>query len=194
VHFDLTEAAFNNGGRFGPEVNYYHEGLQQPFTIAPGVTLPAGGYDWVVYGFDWDTDPSRSFSLTSRGDFGPFYNGIKNGGRVQFTYRKGAAFTSSLVLDYNDVRLDQGNFTRTLIGTRLGYNFTPKIFVNSLVQYNNQARVWTANARFGWLNTAGTGLFVVFNDGEEANSFFSWVRPQARSFVVKYTRQIGTGN
>ncbi len=193
VHFDLTEVTFNNGGRFGPEVNWYHEGLQAPFTIARGVTLPAGNYNFFVYGFDWDTDPSRSFSLVSRGDFGPFYNGIKNGGRVQFTYRKGAAFTSSLVLDYNDVRLDQGNFTRTLIGARLGYNFTPKVFLNSLVQYNNQARAWTANARFGWLNTAGTGLFVVFNDGEEADSFFRWVRPQARSLVLKYTRQIGTG-
>ena len=193
VHFDLTEVTFNNGGRFGPEVNWYHEGLQAPFTIARGVTLPAGNYNFFVYGFDWDTDPSRSFSLVSRGDFGPFYNGIKNGGRVQFTYRKGAAFTSSLVLDYNDVRLDQGNFTRTLIGARMGYNFTPKVFLNSLVQFNNQARAWTANARFGWLNTAGTGLFVVFNDGEEADSFFRWVRPQARSLVLKYTRQIGTG-
>ena len=194
VHVDLTEVTFNNGGRFGPELNWFHEGLQQPFTIARGVTLPAGNYNYFVYGFDWDTDPSKPLSFTMRGDFGPFYNGIKNGGRTQITFRKGAAFTSSLVLDYNDVRLDQGNFTRTLIGTRLGYNFTPKIFVNSLVQYNNQARVWTANARFGWLNTAGTGLFIVFNDGEEADSFFRWVRPQARSVVLKYTRQIGTGS
>ncbi len=193
VHIDVTEATFNDGGRFGPEVNVYHEGLQKPFTIATGVTLPAGTYNFVVYGVDWDTDPSRSISASTRGDFGPFYNGTRNGGRTAITFRKGAAFTSQLVLDYNDVHLKQGNFTRTLIGTRLGYNFTPKIFVNSLVQYNNQARIWTANARFGWLNTAGTGLFVVFNDGEEANSYFSWVRPQSRSFVVKYTRQIGTG-
>ncbi|MCC7054548.1 MAG: carbohydrate binding family 9 domain-containing protein [Gemmatimonadaceae bacterium] len=193
VHIDMTEVTFNNGGRVGPEVNIYREGLQQPFEIAPGVVLPAGSYTFAVYGFDWDTDPSRSLSVTTRGDFGPFYNGTRNGGRVAVTFRRGAAFTSSLVLDHNDVHLDQGNFTRTLIGTRLGYNFTPRLFVNSLIQYNNQARIWTANARLGWLNTAGTGLFIVFNDGEEANSFFRWVRPQSRSFVVKYTRQIGTG-
>jgi hypothetical protein len=61
------------------------------------------------------------------------------------------------------------------------------------VQYSNQARAWTANARFGWLNTGGTGLFIVFNEGREADSFFRWVRPQARSLVIKYTRQLGTG-
>jgi hypothetical protein len=66
------------------------------------------------------------------------------------------------------------------------------VFVQSLVQYSNQARAWTANARFGWLNTAGTGLFIVLNDGEEADGFTRWTRPQTRSLAVKYTRQFGT--
>ena len=193
VHVDLTEVTFNNGGRFGPEVNVFHEGLQRPFRIAPKVTLPAGSYNYAAIGLDWDTDPSETLSMSFRGDFGPFYNGIRNGGRATFTYRRGAAITSSFVFDYNDVRLDQGNFVRKLIGTRIGYNFTPRVFVNSLVQYNNQARAWAANARLGWLNTAGTGLFIVYNEGQEADGFFQWVRPQSRSLVVKYTRQIGTG-
>jgi len=75
----------------------------------------------------------------------------------------------------------------------VGYFFTPRIFVQSLVQYSNEARVWAANARFGWLATAGTGLFVVLNDGEEADGFFRWNRPQSRSLVLKFTRQLGTG-
>jgi uncharacterized protein DUF5916 len=192
-HVDLTEMELASGGRFGPEYNLFHEGLQKPFTIAPGVTLPAGSYDYSVIGLDWSTNPSAPLSFTLRGDFGPFYNGTRNGGNIALTYRQGASFTSSLLVDYNDVRLDQGSFTRSLVGTRLGYYFTPRVFLLSLVQYNNQARAWTANARFGWLNTAGTGLFVVFNEGQEADGFFRWVQPQSRSLVVKYTRQLGTG-
>jgi hypothetical protein len=124
---------------------------------------------------------------------GPFYNGTRYGGNATLTFRRGASFTSSLIADYQDVDLDQGSFTRSLVGFRLGYFFTPRVFLQSLTQYNNQAAVWTANVRFGWLNTAGTGLFIVFNEGQQADSFFDWVRPQTRSFVVKYTRQIGTG-
>ena len=104
-----------------------------------------------------------------------------------------ASFTSSLLVDYNDVHLDQGDFVRSLVGARLGYFFTPRILIQSLVQYNDQAQAWTANARFGWLNTAGTGLFVVYNEGQVAEGFFDWVRPQSRSFIIKYTRQFGTG-
>ena len=192
-HLDFTEMEFNTGGRFGPELNIYHEGLQRPFTIARGVTLPAGAYDYATVGLDWTSDPSAALSFVMRGDVGPFYNGTRNRGNINLTYRRGASITSSLLFDYNDVHLDQGNFVRSLIGARLAYFFSPRIFVQSLTQFNNQAQVWTANVRFGWLNTAATGLFIVLNDGEEADGFFNWTRPQSRSLTLKYTYQFGTG-
>jgi hypothetical protein len=193
LHVDLTEFELASGTRFGPDVNIFHEGLLAPFAIAPNVVLPPGSYDFPVFGFDWTFDPSAPFSFVARTDLGPFYNGTRNGGSITATYRRGASLSMSALFDYNDVKLDQGAFTRRLIGTRVGYFFTPRVFVQSLVQYSSQARVWTANARFGWLGTAGTGLFVVVNDGEEADGFFRWGRTQARSVVVKFTRQLGTG-
>ena len=192
-HLDFTEMEFNTGGRFGPELNIFHEGLQRPFTIARGITLPAGAYDYATIGLDWTSDPSRALSFVFRGDAGPFYNGTRNGGNINLTYRRGASITSSLLFDYNDVHLDQGDFVRQLIGARLAYFFSPRVFLQSLTQFNNQAHAWTANVRFGWLNTAATGLFIVLNDGEEADGFFNWTRPQSRSLTVKFTRQFGTG-
>lgn len=191
-HIDFTEIEFSSGARFGPEVNVFHEGLQQPFAIASNVVLPTGSYDWASLGLDWSTDPSANLSMVMRGDFGPFYTGTRNGGSVTITARRGATISSSLLVDYQDVRLDEGNFTRSLVGLKAAYFFTPRIFVQTLTQFNNQQQIWTANARLGWLNTAGTGLFVVFNDGEAADGFFSWQRPKSRSLVVKYTRQVGT--
>ncbi|HMN08463.1 MAG TPA: DUF5916 domain-containing protein [Gemmatimonadaceae bacterium] len=192
-HIDLSEIEFSSGARFGPELNVYHEGLQQDFAIADNVILKPGGYDWASVGLDWSTDPSKDLSMVLRGDFGPFYTGTRNGGSVTVTARKGATISSSLLLDYQDVTLDEGAFTRSLVGLKAAYFFTPRIFIQTLTQFNNQQQVWTANARFGWLNTAGTGLFVVLNDGEQADSFFSWQRPRSRSLVVKYTKQFGTG-
>ena len=192
VHVDMTEVEFARGGRFGPEYNFYHEGLSQPFTIAPGVALPPGDYNWGALGLDWDTDPSAPLSFVSRTEAGPFYNGRRFGETVSLTYRRGASLTTALQLDYQDVSLDQGDFIRKLIGVRMAYFFTPKVFLQSLVQYSNQARVWNANVRFAWLNTASTGLFLVYNEGQQAGGFFDWVQPQSRSLVVKFTRQLGS--
>ena len=193
LHVDMTEIETARGGRFGPELNVYHEGLTAPLTLATGVTLPVGNYSFPTWGLDWSTDPSAALSMLTRADAGPFYNGTRRGGTAAFTYRRGATFSTTLSLDYNDVQLDQGNFVRQIIGTRFAYFFSPNISLQSLMQYNRESRAWTANTRFAWLRTAGTGLFVVWNDGETADGFFSWQRPQARSLVVKYAHQFGTG-
>jgi len=191
IHIDITEWSLASGAMIGPEVNIEHQGLQQSFAIASNVTLPVGSYDYTSMGFDFGTNPSAPLSLNLRADVGGFYDGTRRGGSVTLGARHGSSLTTSVLVEYNDVRLDEGNFTRVLIAPRIAYFFTPRIMVQTLVQYSNQARVWTANARLGWLSTAGTGLFVVFNEGQEADGFFRWNRPQARSLIVKYTRQFG---
>jgi hypothetical protein len=192
-HFDMTEVQLASGARFGPDANSYREGLQEPFEIAPGVSLPAGSYDWTILGWDWTTDPSAPLSMVLRAEYGPFYNGRRHASTVTLIGRRGATWSSSLLVDYNDVHLAQGNFVRSLVGARLAWFFTPRVSVQTLAQYNNQQRIWSSNTRFSWLSTAGTGLFVVFNDGEEADGFFRWTRPQTRTLTVKYTRQLGRG-
>ncbi len=191
IHIDITEWYTSSGANLGPEVNIEHQGLRQPFAIARNVTLPVGAYDYTSLGFDAATNPSAPLSLNLRADVGGFYNGTRRGGSVTLSLRHRSSLTTSVLFEYNDVRLDQGNFTRVLIAPRIAYFFTPRIMLQTLVQYSNQAHAWTANARFGWLSTAGTGLFVVFNEGQEADGFFRWNRPQARSLIVKYTRQFG---
>jgi Domain of unknown function (DUF5916) len=193
IHLDVTEIEFANSARFGPEYNISHEGLQQPFEIAPGVILPVGEYRWGTVGFDYQSDPSENLWITGRFDVGEFWTGTRRGGTATVTLRRGATFSGSLTGEYNDVRLPQGNFVRTLQALRLNYFFSPRIFIQTLTQYNNQQEVWSANVRFGWLNTAGTGLFIVFNDGRGADGFFDWRQRQQSNVFVKFTRQFGTG-
>ncbi len=193
VHVDFTEVEFSSGGRFGPELNLYSEGLQAPFTIAEGVVIPPGQYRWAQYGLDWSSNPSAPLSFQSRVDVGDFYTGRRAGGNVTFTARRGASFSTSLLFDYQDVHLPEGDFVRQLMGVKLAYFFTPRVFLQSLTQYNNQVEAFTANVRFGWLSTANTGLYIVFNDGESADSFTRWREPIARSLTVKYSYQIGSG-
>src|SRR5205823_4916475 len=108
VHFDFTELEIAGGGLFGPEWNLYHEGLKTPFKLAPGITLPAGSYDYLLWGFDWKTSPGDPLSMILRGDWGPFYDGKRYGGNITLTYRQGASVSSSLLYDYTDLRMKEG--------------------------------------------------------------------------------------
>lgn len=62
------------------------------------------------------------------------------------------------------------------------------------MQWNSQSRKFSSNIRFGWLSTAGTGLFLVYNDIEHLGSIERTGLqrgPQQRVFIVKFTRQFG---
>ena len=60
--------------------------------------------------------------------------------------------------------LPWGQFVTNLGRTRVSYSFSPRVFVQGLVQYNDRADLWSSNIRFGWLQQANTGLFVVYTD------------------------------
>ena len=154
------------------------------------MVIPAGEYTTLLNSWDYGTDPSKKFSLLGRADFGNFFTGVRHGGNVTFTVRQGETFTTSLLLDHNTVSLPEGDFDATLLGLRLGYFFTPNVFLQSLVQYSDQAAVWSANLRFAWLSTAGTGLYVVYNGAQRAARLSNWGEPISRGLIIKFARQV----
>jgi hypothetical protein len=189
LHVD-AELKFEGGGRFGPELDVAQEGLKERFEVSPGIFIPVGSYTSYINAWDYGSDPSRPFSFLGRAEFGGFYTGNKYGGNVTFTVRRGETLSSSLLVDHNIVRLPEGDFETTLLGLRLAYFFTPSVFVQSLVQYSDQADVWSANVRFAWLSTAGTGLYVVYNDARNAERLGRMGEPIHRGLIVKYARQM----
>jgi hypothetical protein len=75
-----------------------------------------------------------------------------------------------------------------LLRARISYSFTPRVFTQALVQYNDLTDRWSTNLRFGWLQTANTGLFVVYNENRETGGAALGVRD--RSFIVKFSRLV----
>ncbi|MGH7751669.1 MAG: hydrolase, partial [Gemmatimonadales bacterium] len=183
-HIELANGAF-----FSPAFNFTREGLQAPFGIAPLVTVPPGTYDNVEAAWRYNTNESAPISLNGALDWGGFLSGTRRGITNTLTVRQGASFASSLRVSHNEVDLDEGSFQTTLIAGRLAYNFTPRMYLQSLVQYNSQARTWSGNVRYGWLNTAGTGLFIVYNESRVADRWFEVEGPLGRAVIVKFTRQ-----
>ena len=100
--------------------------------------------------------------------------------------RANEALTAEFSLSNNDISLPGGDFVTNLFRARISYSFTPRIYIQSLFQYTDSAEIWSANLRFGWLQAANTGLFVVFNEVSETTDFFGG--PQERSVTVKYSR------
>jgi hypothetical protein len=192
VHID-SHFEFANGAFFQlPGFNLTREGLREPFEISPGVVVPAGTYDNPEWGFEYNTDLSAPVSLDGRITIGGFYSGRRAGTGSTLNVRAGETVAASLRVDYFDVRLPEGDFETLLLRLRAAYSFTPRLYAQALLQYNDMSRSFSSNLRFGWLNTAGTGLFIVVNDLENTGDFERTQLPRGpveRVVLVKFTRQ-----
>ena len=104
-----------------------------------------------------------------------------------FRLRIGEMFTTETSYSLNDVDLPYGSFRTNLVRSRINYSFTPRTFVQSLIQYNDRADLWSMNIRFGWLQAANTGLFIVYNDTRGLYDLIQRPERTDRSLIVKYS-------
>ena len=188
---------FEDGSSFAPAIQWVYEGLNAPFRIrGTDIVVPVGGYTgWNGYGI-FRTNSSALLSFSGRYDLGTFLSGDRWGGTVGATIRPGDTFTGGLSVSHNRIRLPQGDYNTTLTRLSLRYGFSPSVFVQSLIQYSDQSGIWSGNVRFGWLDTGGTGLFLVYNERQTMDvNGISGVLPRGsleipeRTFVIKFTRQ-----
>ncbi|MEZ4423685.1 MAG: DUF5916 domain-containing protein [Gemmatimonadota bacterium] len=185
VHVD-SHFEWADGMMFSPAMNWVREGLYEPFEIAEGIVVPTGTYEGWEAAWRFNTNQSARLSFEGGIDWGAFLSGTRRGGSGSVTLRQGNALTTSVRFAYNDVDLEEGRFQTRLGGMSVGYFFTPRLYLQSLLQYSDQADRWSANVRLGWLNTAGTGLFIVYNDVQGVDGLQG---PLGRSLILKFTRQ-----
>jgi len=165
-----------------------YEFLPLPFQIANGVTLPVGAYDFASLRAAYNFGKQRPVAGNVSVEQGTFYDGNKttvgvSSGRVIFSTRLSAEPTLSV----NKVDLLEGAFTTTLVGSRVTYTATPRMFVSALLQYNSGNNAVAANVRLRWEYQPGSELFVVFN--EQRDTFGSrFPTLTNRAVIVKINR------
>jgi len=191
IHID-THFEFANGAFFQlPGFNVIGEGLQSPFRIREGIVIPAGSYNHLDWEFRFNSNRSAPLSISGGWGLGGFYSGTRFSPNATLSYRFQDTFSASLRANYFDVRLEEGSFTTSLFNLNTSYSFTPRIYLQAQIQYNADSENLGSNIRLAWLNTAGTGLYIVYNDIEHFGILErtgSPRGPQQRQFVIKYTK------
>jgi hypothetical protein len=167
-------------------VNIDWDGLDEPFEIYPGVIVPAGRYTEPHTAWRFNTDAKKSLWFSTQWQYGGFLSGRQNSMAPALNFRQGANLVTALTWTRNDINLPQGAFVTNLGNLRMTYNFSTTQFVQALVQYNDRTNRWSTNLRFNWIDSAGTGLFLVYNDTESMNGLGAL----NRAFIVKFSRQV----
>ena len=187
IHLD-NHWQFRNSYEVHTGMNLTLEGVREPFEIYPDIFVTPGTYENAEAQLVLMTNQGAPLSL----NFQTFIGGFFGGDRVTLnpTVRMRAGETLSTEVSYqrNDVDLPEGDFVTNLVRTRVSYSFNPRTFLQGLVQYNDRADLWSMNLRFGWLQAANTGLFIVYTDTHGLYDLFDRPQRTDRSLIIKFSR------
>ena len=121
---------------------------------------------------------------------GRFYDGE----RTALTFRPARVNPTAQVsiepsASINWVELPSGSFTQTLVGPRVTYTLTPRLFASALLQYNSTGHVVSSNLRVRWEYQPGSEFFVVYNE-ERDTLTRNWPGLENRSIIVKINKRL----
>jgi hypothetical protein len=159
---------WKSGWELHTGVNFRREGVLAAFEIYPGVFVPPGTYDHTEAQLVGITNQGAPLSAEVRVFAGGFFGGSRTTVEAGLRGRIGESFNAYVDYVRNNVDLPGGSFVTDLVKIRLSYSFTTRLYVQALVQYNSVIDNWSTNLRLGWLQTANTGLFVVYNENRDA--------------------------
>ena len=173
---------WKNGAWAYTGFNVLHEGVKDAFPLGEDAWVPAGDYDTaelILGGASHNRNP-----LTGGMNFvaGGFFNGDRLGLSPFLNYRIGETFSTGFFATRNRIELPGAQaFTVDLVSWRASYSFSPDVSAQLYVQYNDQTDLVATNFRFSWLQSAGAGLYLVYNEVDERTG-----EPR-RELIVKYS-------
>ncbi len=187
MHID-NHWQFKNSYEAHTGMNLTLEGVREAFEIYPGIFVPPGTYEHKEAQLVLMTNQGAPVSLNLQTFIGGFFGGDRVTLNPTLRMRLGETFNTELSYQRNDVNLPFGDFVTNLVRTRVSYSFNPRTFVQGLVQYNDRADLWSMNVRFGWLQAANTGLFIVYTDTHGLYDLFDRPERTDRSLIIKFSR------
>ncbi len=191
-HLRLLSARFalQSGDAVSIQGDERFERLTEPDFIN-GRELPGGDYTFRRVSASFTPNRARALGLRLDGAFGDFWNGTRTelgGGLVWILNRH---LTVDTRASWNDVSLPvpDGDFSTTLLSTRLEAALNRRLFAYALVQWDDVSNTLQANVRVDWIHTPGSDLFVVIDTGYRTGPLDDprdprWLR---RTGVVKLT-------
>ena len=142
--------------------------LTEPFRIRPGITIPAGAYQFNRPRLSFTSDLSKPVIFTFREKWGKFYSGNRYETSGGVTWRPNPHLLLDLQESYNQVHLREGDFSTSLLTGRFNYNFSRKLLTSALVQLNSAARLSLINVRLRYIYRPNSDFFIVYNQSTGA--------------------------
>jgi len=181
---------FEKGGYVELQWNPRFERIIAPFKVRTDQSFAPGQYGWNEYALELETNHSKKVSASALLTTGGFWSGTQKSMKVGIIYRPSYHLTFDTALQRNDIDLPfpMHAFVTNLVTSRIGYAFSTRTFLDTLLQYNTDLKQMSANVRFDLIHRPLSDLFVVYNE-QQLTDQLTPVNT-GRGLIVKYTHML----
>ena len=158
------------------------ENLASPFFIG-NVPVAPGEYAFDDAGLEFRSNRSAALSGGAEVTVGEFWSGRQRSAAGSLRWRLNAHLALSTTLSRSAVTLPNGSFIGDLVGLRVDWSVTPRMFLNTFVQYNGETDTWLTNVRYNLIHRPLSDIYVVWNETRSPTI-------TRRALLLKYTHML----
>ena len=141
-----------------------------------------GDYVFEDISASFTSDRSRMFGASINLRIGEFFDGHQDTYTAGFLFQPNYRFVVDLSWKHDDVDLPSGDFSTDLVTSRINYSFSPRMFLNALIQYNSTVKEISSNIRFNFIHKPLSDLFLVYNESRSTDG-----EVRERALIAKLT-------
>jgi hypothetical protein len=156
-------ATFVDGGTLGFDLDRRFERLLEP-TIIAGRELAAGTYDFDEFTAAYTSSGARRLAGSVSFSRGSFYDGDRTGLAASATLRPNPHLSLEAFVQHNDITLSGADFNADIVGGRVRFAASTRLFASAFVQYLEASDELVSNIRLNWIHAPLSDVFLVFTE------------------------------
>jgi hypothetical protein len=153
-------------------------------TFSENTPLDSGLYTYYESGISYTSSKFKLFNYELAINFGEYYIGHRLNTNLLINYRLQPWGNFGLSIDQNKITMPNGynDVSIWLVGPKLEFSFTKKLFFTTFIQYNTQIENVNINARFQYRFKPMSDLYIVYTDNYNSPN----LAIKNRALVVKF--------
>ncbi len=114
----------------------------------------------------YESNPTEKFYFIVSQNYGKFFEGQKYSFANSLNLRLQPKLLASMIFNYDRIKLNhlKNKANIWLVGPKIDYTFSKKLFWSSLIQFSSQSENFGINSRLQWRFKGLSNLFLVYND------------------------------
>ena len=163
IEFEPIGIRFLSGERLSYDIIQKYEQLDEEFNIYGDFMIPADTYGFIRQVIRVSSAERRRLWAEIDYEWGEYWTGTADQIEIAAGYKIGVPVALNAEFEHNDVHLPEGVFTVNVYRINFDLLFSPRLTIQSFIQYDDESQRFGWQSRLRWILKPGNEIIFAWN-------------------------------